>query len=201
MRAALRTFGLAFRDVWRELWTILIVHLIFLFGNLLVILGPPVTVALFFYCNRIAHDEVANERDFLGAIRNYWRPAWRWGFVNLVIVGLLAGDYYLTGKIIADPTTVYWFQGLYMALLVCWALVQIFALPFLFEQEEPRVSQALRNSVVFIRANLIFVLVLGVLLALSLTLGVLAFMLTFVFGGALIAFAGNHAVLEHLGTR
>ena len=176
----------------------MIVNLIFLFGNILVIPGPPVTVALFFYCNRIAHEEVATERDFLGAIRSYWGLAWRWGFANLLIVGLLVGDYYLTGRIVKDPGTVYWFQGLYITLLTGWLLVQIFALPFLFEQEEPRVSQALRNSVVFIRKNLIFVLVLAFLLALSLTLGILVFMLTFVFGGALIALAGNHAVLQQL---
>ena len=58
--------------------------------------------------------------------------------------------------------------------------------------------QALRNAAVFIGRNLILVFVLAVLLAISLTAGTLAFMLTFVFGGALIAFAGNHAVLEHL---
>jgi hypothetical protein len=201
MHAALKTLGLAFRDVWKELWTIFVVHLIFLFGNILIILGPPVTVALFFYCNRIAHDEVATERDFLHAIRSYWRPAWRWGLVNLSMIALLAGDYYLTGRLVKDADVVYLIQGLYITLLVGWLLVQMFAIPFLFEQEEPRVLQALRNSVVFIRNNLIFVLVLAFLLVLSLTLGTLAFMLTFVFGGALIAFAGNHAVLEHLANR
>ena len=179
----------------------MIVHLIFLFGNILIILGPPVTVALFFYCNRIAHDEVANERDFLQAIRSYWKPAWRWGLVNLSIIALLAGDYYLTGKLVRDADVANFFQGLYITLLVGWLLVQIFALPFLFEQEQPLVSQALRNSVVFIRRNLIFVLVLTLLLVISLTLGILAFMFTFVVGGALIAFAGNHAVLEHLANR
>lgn len=201
IRAALRTFGLAFRDVWQQLWTILIVHLIFLFGNLLIILGPPVTVALFFYGNRIAHGEMADERDFLHAIRSYWGPAWRWGFLNLAILGLLAGDYYLTGKLVNNTDTAHWFQGLYLTLLAGWLIIQIFALPFLFEQEEPSVSQALRNSLVFIRRNMICVIVLGALLALSLTLGVLAFMLTFVIGGALIAFAGNHAVLAQLENR
>jgi hypothetical protein len=39
--------------------------------------------------------------------------------------------------------------------------------------------------------------VLALLLVLSLAAGALAFMLTFVFGGALVAFAGNRAVLEH----
>lgn len=198
MRAALKSIGLAFRDVWQELWTILIVHLIFLFGNLLIVTGPPVTVALFFYGNRIAHGESANERDFLNAIREYWKPAWRWGFVNLLVVGLLAGDYYLTGTLAHDSNTVYWIQSLYLTLLSVWVLLQIFSLPFLFEQEQPSVIQALRNSTVFIRRNLILVLTLALLLVLSLMIGTLAFMLTFVFGGAFVAFASNHAILEDL---
>ncbi len=73
-------------------------------------------------------------------------------------------------------------------------------IPFLFEQKEPLVLQALRNAAVFIRRNLILVLVLGLLLALSFLAGTLAFMLTFVFGGAFVAFASNHAVLQDLGS-
>ncbi len=198
MSTALKTIGLAFRDVWQELWTILIVHLIFLFGNLLIVTGPPVTVALFFYGNRIAHGESANERDFLNAIRYYWKPAWRWGFMNLLVIALLIGDYFLTGKLANDSNAVHWIQGLYVTLLSVWILLQIFSLPFLFEQEQPSVIQALRNSMLFIRRNLILVLTLALLLVLSLMLGTLAFMLTFVFGGAFVAFASNHAILEDL---
>ena len=198
---ALRTLGWAFRDVWQQMWTILIVHLIFLFGNILIVLGPPVTVALFFYGNRIAHGEMANERDFFAAIRDYWKPAWRWGFVNFLILGLLIGDYYLTARLVVRPETAHIIQGFYITLIAVWLLVQIFALPFLFEQEQPLVLQALRNSILFIRRNLVFVLMLGLLLVLSLSIGTLTFMLTFVFGGALIAFAGNHAVIEHLASQ
>ena len=198
---ALKILGWAFRDVWKEMWTILIVHLIFLFGNILIVLGPPVTVALFFYGNKIAHGEMASERDFFAAIRYYWKPAWRWGVLNLLILGLLIGDYHLTARLVTRPETAHFVQGLYITLIAVWLLVQIFALPFLFEQEQPLVSQALRNSVVFIRRNLVFVLMLGFLLLLSLGIGTLTFMLTFVFGGALIAFAGNHAVIEHLASQ
>jgi len=195
---ALKIMGMAFRDVWQELWTILIVQLLFLLGHLLIILGPPVTIAMFYYGNRIAHDEIATERDFIKAIRQYWKPAWRWGALNLLVIGLLAGDYYLTGKWMGNPDLASFLQGLYAALLIFWLLLQIFALPFLFEQEQPSVVQALRNSTVFMRRNLILVIVLAFLLAMSLVLGTLAFMLTFVFGAALIAFTGNHAVLETL---
>ena len=188
----------AFQDVWQELWTVLIVQLLFLLGHLLIILGPPVTVAMFYYGNRIAHDEIATERDFLRAIRQYWKPAWRWGGLNLLVIGLVVGDYYITGKWTSNPNLVSFLQGLYLALLSFWLLLQIFALPFLFEQEQPSVVQALKNSTIFVRRNLVLVIVLALLLVTSLMIGILAFMLTFVFGAALISFAGNHAVLEAL---
>jgi hypothetical protein len=198
MDAARRIWASAFRDTWQELWTILIVHLLFLLATVLIIPGPPATLALFFYGNRIAHGEVATERDFLYAIRAYWGPAWRWGMLNLAVIGLLVGDYYLTGRLVQNVNTAHFIQGLYLTLLTGWLLLQIFALPFLFEQNRPSVSQALRNSAMYIRKHVVLVLTLMVLLAISLLLGTLAFMLTFVFGGAFVAFAGNHAVLQDL---
>src|ERR1044071_4540457 len=98
MSSALKIIGLSFRDVWQELWTILIVHLLFLLGIILILPGPPVMLALFFYGNQIAQGERATERDFLEAVRRYWKPAWRWGLINLLIIGVLTGDYYLIGK-------------------------------------------------------------------------------------------------------
>jgi hypothetical protein len=198
IRAALRILGLAFRDTWQELWTILIVHLLFLFGNILIIPGPPATVALFFYCNRVATGEAANERDFLEAIRKYWGPAWRWGLLNVFVLGVLTGDYNLIGNLVNSSNAAHFLQGFYVALLAGWFLLQLFAIPFLFEQEQPSVFQALRNAAVFVRKNPIFVITLVLLLVLSLIIGTLAFMLTFAFGGAFVAFASNRAVLKDL---
>jgi hypothetical protein len=198
MRLAFKILGRAFQDVWQELWTILIVQLLFLLGQVLIVLGPPVTVALFFYGNRIAHQEMATEKDFLNAIRQYWKPAWRWGALNFLVIGLLAGDYLLTGRLLNDPGLASFLQGLYVILLALWLLLQMFALPFLFEQEQPAVLQALRNATIFFRRNFVLVLIVSFLLALSLALGMLVFMLTFVVGAALTAFVGNRAVLEGL---
>ncbi len=188
----------AFQDVWQELWTILVVQLFFLIGQALIVLGPPVTVAMFYYGNRIAHDELATERDFLKAVRQYWKPAWRWGGLNFLVFGLLIGDYSLTGKLVIEQSLASFLQSLYIAILVLWLLLQMFALPFLFEQEQPSVLLALRNAVVFVRRNLILVVVLSLMLAISLALGLLTFMLTFVFGAALVAFTGNRAILKSL---
>ncbi|HSL28687.1 MAG TPA: DUF624 domain-containing protein [Anaerolineales bacterium] len=198
---AVRVLGLAFRDLWQELWTILIVNLLFLFANVLILPGPPATLALFYYGNRIAHGETATERDFLQAIRSYWKPAWRWGLINLLVIGLLTGDYYLIERLIPNPEAAALIRGLYVTLMITWLVIQLFTPPFLFEQEQPSVRQALRNAVVFIRKNLLFSLTLALLLALSLILGILAFMLTLAFGGTLVAFASNHAVLQELTDR
>lgn len=195
---ALRILRLSLRDTWQELWTILIVNLLFLVANLLVIPGPPATLALFYYGNRVAHDEMATERDFLRAIRGYWRPAWRWGLINFFVIGLLTGDYYLVGRLTENMDMAAFVQGLYVMLLAGWFLLQLFAIPFLFEQKEPQVTQALQNAVLFMSKNLSFVCILALLLILSLVIGTLAFLLTLVFGSAFVAFAGNRAVIEHL---
>src|SRR5688500_6160804 len=97
---AFQILGLAFRNTWQEFWTILVIQLLFLLAVILVIPGPPAILALFHYGNQVAHDELVNERDFLRAIRQYWGPAWRWGFVNIIIIGLLTGDYYLVKNLI-----------------------------------------------------------------------------------------------------
>lgn len=198
---AVKVLGLAFRDIWQELWTILVVNLLFLLANVLIITGPPATLALFYYGNRVAHGETVTERDFLQAIRTYWKPAWRWGMVNFLAIGILTLDYVLIERVVANTNTASFLQGLYLTLLTAWLLVQLFTPPFLLEQEQPKVSQALRNAVIFIRRNLLFVLVLAVLLVLSLAGGTLVFMLSLAFGGALVVFASNHAVLQDLPNR
>ena len=201
MNDAIRILGLAFRDIWQEFWTILVVHVLFLIANLFIIPGPPAILALFFYGNRIAHGELASERDFLEAMRRYWKPAWRWGLLNIVVIGLLTGDHYLIGTLIDTSGTAFFAQSFYRMLLVVWILLQLFALPFLFEQEQPLVSQALQNAAKFVRKNSLFTVVLALLLGLSLLAGTLTFMLTFAVGGALIAFASNRAVLRDLTGR
>ena len=196
--SAFQILGLAFRDTWREFWTILVIQILLLLAVILVIPGPPAILALFRYGNRVAHDELASERDFLRDIRQYWGPAWRWGFMNILLIGLLTGDYYLVDTLTDNTRVASFVQGLYLTLLAIWLLLQLFTIPFLFEQTDPQVLQAFRNAAVFLKRNLIFAIVFGLLLTLSLMAGTLLFMLTFAFGGAFVAFAGNHAVLRDL---
>jgi hypothetical protein len=197
MKAVFQIVRDAFLDVWGDVWTVLACNLLWTVANLLIVPGPPATLALVYYANRLAHDEVADLGDFWRAFLRYWGPAWRWGSANLAVIALLLGDLILTGRSAEDFWSQY-LQGLYLALLAGWLVLQFFALPFLFEQETMSVRMALQNGAVMIGRNPGFAVALTGLLALLLLVGTLAFMLSFAFGAVLIACAGNRAVLDRL---
>lgn len=199
MSDALLVLQQALHDTWSDLWTVLVCNLVWLLSVLLIIPGPPATLALFYYANRVAHGEVADLSDFLAAFRRYWRVAWRWGLLNLLIFALLLGDFYLTGDRSSSNTSRI-IQGFYLAVLGGWLLVQLFALPFLIEQESASLRFAFRNSAVMVGRNIGFSTTLGVLLTVILLAGILLFMLSFAVGGFFVAAAGNHAVINRLET-
>jgi hypothetical protein len=187
-------------DLWADLWTTAVINLAWLFCQVLVLPGPPATLALFYYGNRLAHGEIADVWDFWRALRSYWRPAWRWGLVNLALLFILIGDIRLTGK--PDSSTITQFvQGFYIALLGGWLLLQLYAIPFLFEQEKPEVRTALRNAALMTGRNPVFSLGLMLFLILILAVGSLLFLLSVAGGAVFLAIAGNRAVLDRLAAQ
>lgn len=194
---ALAVLRQALKDAWSDLWTVLVCNLVWLLAQLLIIPGPPATVALFYYSNQVAKGEQADFGDFWYGFRHYWKPAWRWGILNDVLLAILLGDYLLTGRL-SHGAAGHLIQGFYLATLGIWLLIQLLMLPFLLEQETPNVRQALRNGAVMLGKNIGFSVILGILLALILLAGIPIFMLSFAFGGMLLASAGNHAVLNRL---
>jgi uncharacterized membrane protein YesL len=197
MADALQVIGAAFKDLWDDLWTAAVCNLLWLVANLLIVPGPPATAALFYYGNQVAHDEIAELRDFLAAFRRSWGLGWRWGLVNLLVIGILFGDALLTSRL-SESTLGRFAQGFYLAVLIVWLLVQLYALPFFFEQETQSVRLALRNGALMLAKNPGFSLALAVLLLSALLAGTLLFMLSVAGGGAFLALVGNHAVLNRL---
>ncbi len=194
---AVKIIALSLHDTWEDLWTSLICNWVWLISNLLIIPGPPVTLALFYYTNQYIHGETVSIIDFFKAIPRLWWLAWRWGIMNIIILALLSGDFLLVGKSSQSAGT-HFFQGLYLAVLSFWLLLQMFTLSFLFEQEIPSMKIAFRNGIALIGKNLLFSFTLLVLLLIVLSLGVVAFMLTVALGAVFVAFAGNWAVFVHI---
>lgn len=197
MKEAFRVFLQALKDTYEDIWLVLVCNLIWLLSQLLILPGPPATVALFYYANRLANGEAVDLSDFWRAMRRYWWVAWRWGILNYLLIAILVADWIFIGRFTVGASSQF-VQGLYLAGLVIWLLLQIYTLPFLFEQNTPGVRQALRNGAVLLGKNIGFSVVLGLLLGLLLVAGVPLFMLSFAFGGMILASAGNHAVLNRL---
>lgn len=189
-------FG-ALQDAWADIWTVLVCNLVWTLSNILIIPGPPATLALFTYCNHLAHGEIADFSDYWRAFRHQWGPAWRWGAVNLLVIILLVGDFILTGRLSQSPFARF-MQGFYLAALGAWLIVQLYALPFLIEQDTPSLRQALRNGAVLLGRNIGFSVILSVLLVVLLVAGLALFMLTLACGGVVLASTGNRAVINRL---
>jgi hypothetical protein len=190
----------ALHDTWSDLLNTALINLLWMVLTLLVVTAPAAAVALFYTGNRIAHGEPTDPRDFLVAVRRYFGLGWRWGVLQAIVLFLLVGDITLTGGL-SSSSTGQLAQGLYVAGLAFWLLLQIFVLAFLFEQESPRFRVALRNGIVMIGNNLLFSAVLGALILLVLGAGVLLFCITSAAGGVFLSLVGSHAVLNRLDAR
>lgn len=190
MRAALR-------GVWGDLVTTALCNLLWAVLNLSIVAGPPATMALFYVANQAAHGEVVDVRDFLCALRRSFGLGWKWGAVNLAVACLLVGDIILTGRP-GSSDRARLIQGGFVTALAAWLLLQLYSLPFLFEQERLDLGQAWRNGAAMMGRNLAFSISLGLLLVCVLFLGTLFFFVSLAVGGFLIALVGNYAVLNRL---
>jgi uncharacterized membrane protein YesL len=184
-------------DLWSDLWTTAVVNLVWMVCQVLALPGPPATLALFYYGNRLAHGEIADLEDFWQALRRSWRPAWRWGLVNLALLFLLVGDVRLTGGM-GQSLAARFGQSFYLAALGGWCLLQLYTLPFLIEQRQSSLRLALRNAAVMIGRNPAFSFGLMLLLAATLAAGTLFFLFSVAGGAVFLAIAGNRAVLNRL---
>jgi len=199
MNDAWHVIRAALRDTWNDLLTTAVVNLLWLVLTLLVVTAPPAALALFYVGNRIAHGEPTDTGDFLQAVRRFWGVGWRWGLVNGALIFILIADAILTGRL-GQSSGARLAQGLYLAGLGIWLLLQLYVLPFLCEQESPGLRLALRNGAVMMGANIRFSVALGILLLIALLVGTAFFLVTVAAGGVFLALAGNHAVLNRLDT-
>jgi len=197
MKAVLVITRGTFQDIWSDLWTVLACNLIWLLANVLIVTGPPATLALVYYADRLAHDEVADLGDFWKAFLSYWGPAWRWGAVNLLVIIFLVMDVSLTGQ----NAQAWWgpyLQGLYIVLLAIWLILQFFSLPFLFEQEKMSIRRAWRNGLVAMSVNPGFTLLIVFALVIILIAGTIVFLLSLMFGAVFVACLSSRTVLNRL---
>ena len=189
---------LSLRDMWEDLWGMLVVNLLWTVCVLTIIPGPPATLALYRFANRLAHGEEVDLHDFLKGFRQSWATAWHWGSINLIVILIFAGDIYLSNQEYMNVSASPLVQSFYIALLAVWLLLQPYVLAFMLEQEQMVVGTAFRNAAVMLGKNFSFSIAYVLEVLIILLAGTLLFMISFAIGGVLLADIGNRAVLFNL---
>lgn len=201
MKDALRAIRSAIVDLWDHIFLAILCSLVWLVMVLLIVPGPPATLALFDMAERIARREHLLElRDYLRSVWNRFGVGWRWGAVNMLVLAVLLIDILVVPRMVSASIAVP-AQMFFLLALVIWVVVNWYALAFLFQQKEPSLRQALRNGAVLLLQYPLFTLTLAaitaVLLGLSAVLVVLIIAILLV-GPMLVALISTHAVLNRL---
>ncbi|MHB8805944.1 MAG: DUF624 domain-containing protein [Anaerolineaceae bacterium] len=193
-----RIIKISLQDIWEDIWSVLVINLVWTLCVLTIVPGPPATLALFKYANRMAHGEIVDVKDFFKEFKQSWGPGWRWGAINLFVIAIFVGDILLSNQKNMSASTYLYVQSFYIALLVIWLLLQTQVLAFMIEQEQPAVKTAFRNSIVMLGKNFSFSIAYNLELILTILVGAVLFMIIFAIGGVLLADVGNRAVLFNL---
>jgi uncharacterized membrane protein YesL len=136
----LRTLQLVVIDLMDWLFPFAAVNLCWVVCSLTLIGLPPATAALFDLAHRAYQGDAPSVRRFFAALRRWAVVSWVWAGANLALI-LLA--LWLASRL-RDASVL---MALPLAAAALILLSQCYVLPFLNLQDQPRVGQAIRNSI------------------------------------------------------
>lgn len=198
MKNAFRVVRSAIVDLWDSVFLVAFCSLVWLLLVLLIIPGPPATLALFDMAERFARREHLLEfRDYLRAVVRRFGLGWRWAAINIPVVALLLIDIRVVPNMVS-PTAAIALQWFFIFALALWLVTNWYALAFLFQQQEPSLRLALRNGAVLLFQNPLFTLILVVITAVLIGLSLVLIIVNLLFGPMLVALISTHAVLNRL---
>jgi uncharacterized membrane protein YesL len=186
------------KDIWGEMFMLVMMNVFTLLCTIVIIPGPPAWAALYAMCNRIANDYAVSWEGYFKAFREYFGRSWLYAISSLLVLVLIVVNFMWYGATFGDETWVSWVRGAWMAAGFFWLVMNFYLLPFYMEQDDKRWRVALRNSALVAGANPLFTLV--VLIA-AVALLVLSLILTPVFvllGLAIWAMFGSEAVVNRV---
>ena len=176
----------------------------FLFSNILwvvlsipVITSFPATAAMFYVTNQVIHEKPAGVRIYFEGFRKFFWVSLLWGLVNIIAGFLLFLNIWFYGNMTSNLGT--YLGYVFRVLVLIWVIVQFYTFPFMIEQENKHLLQAMRNSLVGMGIRPLHNMGLF-LLAISVGLfSTFIFPLGWLFfAGSLIAYLANRGVLNTL---
>jgi len=207
------------RDLWEELYYLIIANVIWFFlalglplllleiqstaawiamGVLLLLAFPPATAAVFVVTHRVAHATTFHLSDFFAAYKRYWWRSWLWLLVNFAIAFII----YIDFRFYPDLLQNVWgaaFAMFFTIVFIFWLVMQIYFWPMLLVQEKANILQAWRNSAVLILAYPLYALIIVIFSVLLWYLSARAYFIPAgLIGMVLQGILANNAVLTLL---
>jgi hypothetical protein len=171
MTRAFSILGQAFRLWWQEFVLLIFFNLIWLALQIPIVTGPPATAAMYVIARQLADGELIEPRHGLDALRRMFAPAWIWGFLNLLIVGTVVGNFWFY-----QSATGWLWIGLRLVwgvIALGWFAINLFYWPFWLAQEQHSLQLTFRNSFLFLAKQPGLALTLMLMSALLIVVSVL----------------------------
>jgi uncharacterized membrane protein YesL len=155
---------------WRELIPLTLMNVVWLLLQLPLVTAAPATAAFYTVAESVMAGDPASWQEFWQGFRRYFWKALRWGLWQVVVygVGLFNLAYYgEEGGLLWDALRAAWVAG-----LVVWTALQLLYWPLLLAATDQRIVNTLRNALVMLTLNPLFVAVLLALTAVVVVLSV-----------------------------
>ncbi len=181
---------------WSDWISLALVNVLWGAAWFTLILGPPATFGAFASINRVAHDQSATLGEFFAGARRYFLISYVWLALNVIMIGAMVAGFLFYTQLQA----LWAFLPLGISLLIgcLWIATQLYALPYLIEQDDRRLLVALRNGLFTILASPGYMVVItGVAAAVAVVSAVMVAPL-FLGGLSLIALLASCAVADRI---
>lgn len=196
MRLVWQVVKLTFLDFIEEIFLLILFNIFWCVSALLVVPLPFATVGLAWVAAEISEGRAIKLKTFFDGGQRYWKPAYLWGLINLVVWGIMFANVVFYSELSATWTLLV--RSLILSVAILWGAMQLYVFPLLIRQEAPSLKLAYRNGLVLIGTRPVLTIVVVVLTLVSLLLSLMLTLPLVVLYFAFIAVLSNRAVAEAL---
>jgi uncharacterized membrane protein YesL len=162
----------AFGVWWRNAVHIAFFNALWLVLQLLVVTGPPATAAVYLVTSALLDGEHVTPRDLWVHTKRMFVPAWKWGLLNLLIVGAVVVNFWISRE---QPGDVWAALRIFWAAVgVIWLAISLLYWPLWMAEEDQSMRNTLRNGLVLLMHSPGLVLWTLVISAISLAFSIVA---------------------------
>lgn len=196
IKLAFQTIFATFRDLWDEMFILIVCNLLWTLAVIPVVTLPAATGAIFYLTHRIASGRAVSLADFKHGFRAYFRQSSLLGLLSVLVILILSVNFTFYGRFSGMPFRL--IQVMFVYLLGIWLLMQLYMFPLLLEQEMPSLRLAGRNALVLVMRHPVFSMIIGMTALVIIVLSAVLTLPVLILLTSTLALLGNRAVLALL---